>query len=295
MTGSFDPVSGRPTGSASTEPSRRGTSLPTGSTPGKRPARTARRDKRDSKGGGGTWLVVVGLVVGLGLIGVALIPHGTNGSEAAAAPTTTTETTAATPTTTTTSTTTTTTTTKAPAGQWQAVPVRGNLEYEVPPDWTLVPQVAITYGSSEYADYSVLRYGATYTTTACTTWPVAAGIYLDESAGPSAAQASKYAKGLATVAFGRPFGDIPTMTVTSSRHLDGDGWLGREIVVHVVPTTADCDLSAGVVVLLALSTDDQPGRTVMIAAYSGTDSPDGPQGADEATLRKIVESVSVAS
>jgi hypothetical protein len=246
------------------------------------------------------------LVVGLGLIGIALLPKGDNDSSAAADAADTTGTTTATASPTTTSTTTTATTTatstSAPASpdEWQTVPVddpdAGDAEvrYEVPPGWQLVPQFVVNATSSDDDDaYAVLRSGAMNTATACTTWPIAAGVYLDESTGPTVAQAIEYAKGLATVAFRKPLDEAPTVEVTSSRHIDGNGWIGREIVVQAnLETPIDCDLHEGTVALLAIATEADPDRTIMIAAYSGTDSPDG---TDEATLRKIVESVHVAS
>ena len=293
MSGSFDPVSGRPTGAASTAWSGRGEPLPSG---------TLRRDRRNSARGRGRWPTVLGLVAGLGLIGAGLIPHGDNGSpaRAAAEPTTepTTTTTAATTTTATTTTATTTTTTTAPAGGWQTIPVHtaiggsGQIEYQAPPGWEPESAYLIDNVPADLEDYSILQSAAQDTGASCAVQPSGAGVFLDGTTGPSEPQATEYAKGLATIAFGLA-SQPPTLTVTDSRHVEGKGWIAREVVVHAeLADPLDCGLHEGVVTLLALATDADPHRTIMIAAFGGTDSPDG---TDEATLRKIVESVSVAS
>ena len=311
MSGSFDPVSGRPTGSAPTEWSGRGKSLPSGSAPGKQPAKKARRDKRNAKGGNGTGLVVIGLVIGLCFIGAALISRSSGNSTASADPTTTTVTTTtasptttppATTTTTTTATTSTTATTETTgttaANGWLVIPVDAltgwpiHAEYQVPPDWQREDYVRIDDPDPTYQDYEYLQ-SAAEDQPACAIRPTAAGVFLDSRTGPTATQATDYAKGLATVAFSPSQRSRPTLTVTESRHIDGDGWIGREIVVHArLKAPLDCAQHEGVVVLLAIGADYDPDRTIMLAAYGGTDTP---QGTNEATLRKIVESVSVTS
>jgi hypothetical protein len=292
VSGAFDPVTGRPTGSAPASGGSR--TLPSGT------IRTQRR-KRSRRSGPITGL---GLLIGLALIGVALATRSTGAPQVEVAPTTsappsattTTSTTTTTTTTTTTSTTVTSAQVRPVVDGWTVVPVRtttggpGQLVYDVPPTWQ--QSHGVVFGGDP--DYALLQSSAEDPSATCAVHPSAGGVYFDRTQGPSTALATRYANGLATAAFTVDAG-APDVDPVTARSVSGPGWSGRLVVVQArLAKALPCGLTKGAVALVAFSTEQDPGRTIMLGAYAGQDSDDGTDGTDVmADLIKIVQSARV--
>jgi hypothetical protein len=177
---------------------------------------------------------------------------------------------------------------------WTVVPVhttvggQGQLVYDVPPPWQ--PVDAPDFDSD--SEYSYLMSAAQNPSATCAVNPSASGAFFDRSQGPSSALATRYAKGLATAAFSLVSAP-PQVQASAARSVSGPGWTGKLVVARAtLAKPLSCGLSKGAVALVALSTEADPDRTVMVATFAGQDSGDG---TGVAQLTKIVESVRLTS